>query len=461
MGSSSRYLEAVPPHTAQAGQLVDVWCGEEEEDDGLRVQRERLELRADGSFEHRLEHELLLLAGDSKDKASSCNGVWHLSNVRHLGADASAPADQEITFDAAQGSAPLFVNHIVVCGQNPRVNGFTGHVCRLYPEQRGQVDQRQQRQSRGRGVNDESCGLMQGELQRENQGELEDADQPVEVNEAEVKQLSDMTGCSADECHAALLQNGGSLEEAAVQLLERPPERPRERTEEPVDEQAEAQGAAYLAEATGRQLSECRTALRAHGGSIDQAVATLLSLPPTQASGSSSGPPALSKEGGAVSPDEANQAAMVSEATGRALPACLAALRSCGGRAEDAVMALLDAGPAALPGSASGASGAGDVAVIAHAGARGAAADGTSLGSAEVGLDFEDPLGLGDSPTGLQPVGPSESPIFMAPAGEAHDIAAELGLASPSPLRGDPDAETDPEAEAPQPKRPRQDDGEN
>jgi len=371
MSAKSRYLEEVPNLTAPvATALVNVWCGFEEETDGLGAQSERLELFADGTFEHSLGHTLTRSRQTDlrEPTESTCSGRWRLYKVRHLGADVDAAGDREIAFELGPGSTPLHQSRMVVCGQNPVVNGFHGAACRLYPEASSQ------------GRDSATKRRRQGEPA----AQQEDTDPGVELEvvgrpptDAEVRTLTEATGRPSDECYAALLQYGG-LEEAAIRLLEDGGDGDGE--QEPEAEQGGggpgalaaskgqppstgggggrggggtvsstmAQVMAYeqneekhveisledaraLVEATGRSLESCREALEAQGGRVDAAAEYLLGLPESggdsggsSSSSSSSSSPASRSSYVGSPPQEAKATAVAGDG-------CEAAALAAGG----------------------------------------------------------------------------------------------------------------------------------
>lgn len=360
-GAQSRYVEEVARESDSYQLLMGKWQGEEEEHDGMSLQSERLALNEDGTFTHCLEHRLSLAndrpanmveeVGESSRRnecESSCSGRWRLFNIRHLGADLSAPAnDRELVFERAADSGPLLVDKLIVCGANPTVNGFIGNACRLYPADRSDANRRQSA----------AAPSQQYEL------EVEDP----EPSEADAKQLAEATGHSVDACLAALFQARGNTEEAAIFLLENPssssqtaPESlpSRGATNAAVAEQSSAGGSAEaVAEATGRTLAECAEALRTHGGQVDDAVVYLLGLPeaPVGAEGSGADLPVhrtadsgtdpqqqtAQPSAEAADPNEAVKAARLTEIAGQPFKKCLEILRQHNGNAEAAAATLL------------------------------------------------------------------------------------------------------------------------
>ncbi|CAK0862461.1 unnamed protein product [Prorocentrum cordatum] len=119
--------------------------------------------------------------------------------------------------------------------------------------------------------------------------------------------------------------------------------------------------AARLAEATGRPLAEALGALRARGGSAEEAADLLLSGAPLegQTGGGPGGGAAAAPcgatgpvaPGGAEPAAEGGAAARLAEATGRPREDCAAALAASGGDADAAAAALLGADDGA-PGDA-------------------------------------------------------------------------------------------------------------
>lgn len=242
--------------------LAGTWHGQEEEHDGLSVQEERLELQASGAFTHSLAHRFALTGGARRqDSHSSCWGKWRLFNVKYLGADASVVADQEIGLERGADSGPLLAERLVVCGVNPRVNGFVGQACRLYPvEAAAGAGSRPRRASR--------------------QVELEEEEAEV-PSEEDARRLAEATGRSLDACLTALAECGCCADEAAARLLEAPAEAPAAPAEGPGIQPGELRArAALLVEATGRPLDACLAALERCGGRADEAAAQLLEAHP-------------------------------------------------------------------------------------------------------------------------------------------------------------------------------------
>lgn len=328
----TRYLEEVSVGSQAYIKLTGIWVGEEEDNDGLSLQQERLELKADGTFKHTMAHRFAplgdaLQANENDQCESSCSGRWSLHNIRHLGADVSAPCtDREVTFESSASSRPL-VEKITVCGANPAVNGFIGASCRLYPKDRFKNDGNR-------------TGLRES---REQQDELEVED-PLPT-EDDAKQLAEATGRSLDACFAALMQ-AGSREEAAVLLLESVTDSPGgpdvtsdlPNLAEPastgdasrssgVSSDTPSASAEAVAEATGRPLAQCVEALRANDGKVNDAVDYLLSLPES--------------EPAAPSSVDAVNAARLTELSGQSFEKCLQVLRTMNGHTERAAAALL------------------------------------------------------------------------------------------------------------------------
>jgi len=355
MTQDTRYLEEVAVGGQAYRILAGTWVGEEEENDGLSLQQERLELKADGTFTHTLAHRFAPL-GDALTKVndnceSSCSGKFSLHNIRHLGADVSAtPSDRELWFQSGADSRPVLVDKLVVCGANVAVNGFIGATCRLYPGDRDGAQTR----------NQESGAQRHDELEVEEPQPTED----------DAKQLAEATGRSLDACFAALLQ-AGSREEAAVLLLENAADSPAgdsgvapgaSSSSAPVAPGATddfelnapapsgatrdttSASAESVAEATGRPLAQCAEALRAHDGKVNDAVDYLLSLP--------------SSENDSVAPTAADQvkAARLTELSGQTFDKCLEILCKMNGNVERAAAALLGLEDGAVQSSHSAAS---------------------------------------------------------------------------------------------------------
>lgn len=276
--AGARYLEQVSLEDVAAASLVNVWLGESEEDGGL--QQERLALRADGTFDHRVCHSI-----ESVGAATECSGRWAVHKVRYLGADLQADGDRELVFTKASAanaadnkSDTLIVERLVVCGQNPAVNGFVGASCRLYPEQCNIA-------AAARTI---SVGA-EGDADPDVSGEMDEAasDASMEaVTVEEVTLLRESTGQSHDRCLAALVDvasvSSGTarLEMAAEKLM-------REMEEEPSDPATSSslapaaatapnpEAVSALVSCTGRSEAACRAALAKHAN-LDAAAEWLL-----------------------------------------------------------------------------------------------------------------------------------------------------------------------------------------
>eukprot|EP00413_Alexandrium_margalefii_P026378 CAMPEP_0204577420 /NCGR_PEP_ID=MMETSP0661-20131031/42336_1 /ASSEMBLY_ACC=CAM_ASM_000606 /TAXON_ID=109239 /ORGANISM="Alexandrium margalefi, Strain AMGDE01CS-322" /LENGTH=274 /DNA_ID=CAMNT_0051586251 /DNA_START=36 /DNA_END=860 /DNA_ORIENTATION=+ len=246
--------------------MTGVWLGQEEQQDGLAVQEERLELGCDGAFSHTLALRSALGDGArSFDSESTCSGRWRLYYVKYLGADVNAVSDRELGFERGAGSPPLLADRLVVCGANPRVNGFLGQACRLYPQGGGSAR-----------------GGTAGALRRPSIDAAREP--PPEPSEADARRLSEATGRPLDACLAALVECDCDADEAAARLLEAPAESSGPAVEDAppaVTEELEA-AAAALAEATRRTYAECLAALQASGGNTDAAAVQLLEAPPAK-----------------------------------------------------------------------------------------------------------------------------------------------------------------------------------
>lgn len=275
--AGARYLEQVSLEDVAATSLVNVWLGESEEDGGL--QQERLALRADGTFYHRVCHSI-----ESVGAATECSGRWAVHKVRYLGADLQADGDRELVFTKASAaeaaddrSNTLIAERLVVCGQNPAVNGFVGASCRLYPEQRNTAAAARTISSGAEG----GANLS---------GEMDEAGSDAsaeEVTEEDVTLLSESTGQSRDRCLAALLDvaSVGSgtarLEMAAEKLMREMEEAPSDPTTSPSFAPASAatapnpEAVSALVSCTGRSEAACRAALAKHPN-VDAAADYLL-----------------------------------------------------------------------------------------------------------------------------------------------------------------------------------------
>eukprot|EP00931_Biecheleriopsis_adriatica_P000408 TRINITY_DN100434_c0_g1_i1.p1 TRINITY_DN100434_c0_g1~~TRINITY_DN100434_c0_g1_i1.p1 ORF type:complete len:422 (-),score=95.21 TRINITY_DN100434_c0_g1_i1:61-1326(-) len=341
MGSDSRYLVEVGLQHSTAEALSLVWSGCEEEHEGQSLQEERLELRPDGSFDHRISHQL-----GGSHSSSSCTGTWKLFHVKHFGADADALGDRELHFESTAGK--LLLSKLVVCGANPQVNGFIGHTCRLYPE----TSPNQRPRPR----------LSSHPSEDDKEEEWEELGQEHETPDEEtVKLVAEAAGCSLDQAMAALMEQSGSAEQAITWLVEHCTGSPdttgkgKDLSVENLPEissgdscEREDSKARQLHEATGRPLAQCRSALSAHGGHVDDAALYLFTLPPQEgvASNNESAPLAADQARfGSGLPGEAVQAARLAELTGKPHKACLEMLRAHGGQPDAAAAALL--GPAA------------------------------------------------------------------------------------------------------------------
>jgi len=243
--------------------MAGVWSGQEEQEEGLAVQEERLELRSDGVFTHTMALRSALADGArSFNSESTCSGRWRLYNVKYLGADASAVADRELGFERNAGSPPLLADRLVVCGVNPRVNGFLGQACRLYVEGTGS-----------------SPGTA---TQARRQPVASATQETAEPSEADARRLAEATGRPLDACFAALVECNCCADEAAARLMEAPAD-PSGPAEDPAPcQESRQRAAAALAEATGRSYAECLAALQASGGDSDAAAVQLLEAPPAK-----------------------------------------------------------------------------------------------------------------------------------------------------------------------------------
>lgn len=249
----ARYLEHVSNDDDAATSLAKVWQGQSEED-GI-LQMERLDLRPDGTFDHRVRQRF---ERSNDDSVAECSGHWEVHKVRHMGADLQREGDREILF---KGTPPLICERLVVCGTNPLVNGFLGASCRLFP------------------------------LENDEEAEAEEVPEDAEAEEAEevpeegytendVNMLMETTGQPRDRCVAALMEEEGGglarLEAAAARLMD------------DLDAQDEASGASssqvrpvneeslqMLMACTGRSEADCRAALQRYS-SVDRAAETLL-----------------------------------------------------------------------------------------------------------------------------------------------------------------------------------------
>jgi len=234
--------------------------------DESKVVEETLELSVDGTFKHALEC-IVDQSGDahSKELHGSCHGRWQLHNVRHLGADIAAQGDHEISFERAADSQPLHAEKLVVCGNNPCLNGFFGASCRLYP----------------------STGA--------HSPDAEEPEQALDVHacEALASWLSEIGGWPVDECLAVLLDCDGDEDEAMKRLGENGTAGPEataaaetpEAADLPEEQATESETAqiGMLQEATSCTATEALAALRAHGGRADDAAAYLLAVQAAEA----------------------------------------------------------------------------------------------------------------------------------------------------------------------------------
>jgi len=261
---SHRYLEKVPEGAPATEVLLGVWQGASAEEDERSMQQEHLELRVDGTFTHSLMHEMSFTGGSRSCSQSSCTGRWHLSFIKFLGADVDAAgADREITFERSAGSQPLLADRLVVCGVNPRVNGFIGSACRLYPI---------------KAVNAAVTSTTRPQLA---------ADQQAIPSKADAMRVAEATGRSVDACFAALIECNCDMEEAVARILDTdegtgeaakgiPGLLPQE--EQHLETQWQA-ASVILAEATGHSREHCLAALQASGGNEEAAAVQLLEEP--------------------------------------------------------------------------------------------------------------------------------------------------------------------------------------
>lgn len=250
--SKNRYLEPVPDEHVVRRDLLGVWSGEEDLD--RSVQRETLALFEDGTFTHDLAH---IVAGPVLRSSSSCKGQWRLYNIRYFGADVDAAADREIEFEGVCGVS--HVKRLVVCGTNPWVNGFFGSACRLYPVVQGQSSSEVQ-------PGDKVNSIV------------------LEPSREHMERLAEAVGQPLERCLAAVRQCGGSLEEAATQLLEStcgedvPPREAGGSSTAPHEADDFEESGRRLAEVTGKTLESCFASLLAHGCRADLAAASLMGL---------------------------------------------------------------------------------------------------------------------------------------------------------------------------------------
>lgn len=163
----------------------------------------------------------------------------------------------------------------------------------------------------------------------------------------EVGFLSEATGRSADECLAALIEHDGNKHEAIQFLLSRIVSADGACCEGSQSSCSSGgivaagqssninSNAQMLVDLTGRSLEECIAALRENGDSVDTAALSLLrGVAAVETSQSTIA-------AGASSQFESDRAARLAETTGRSLPECVQALRSCRGRLEAAAAQLL------------------------------------------------------------------------------------------------------------------------
>jgi len=358
-----RYLEEV---NISNDKLLGVWVGHDDETDGF-TQHESLKLCEDGTFEHILSHTV----ASGENGKSICTGRWRLFNIKFFGADESVVGDREITFERDPQSKELHVDQIVVCGVDPRLNGFFGMSCKLKPidtmcREIGNDHQSEKAESQSVGHED---------VQEEEE---------VDVTEELVQQLQEISGRTADECLATLLQHNASIEAALSAMLEQPDgagaapssssssraipsstsgangdrnedssvDKALKASEHEKDESIQG-----LVEISGKTWAECSAAFDSYGGRVDVAAAQLLGLgDANEATGSQDG-----REGNAASsssthdamPSTQDRKAAAGEvendidveaiiaATGTERSLCIQALRKCGGRPDDAVSLLL------------------------------------------------------------------------------------------------------------------------
>ncbi|CAE8700622.1 unnamed protein product, partial [Polarella glacialis] len=212
--SGSRYVVELPPGNAFIRCMIGTWKGSEEEHDGLSVQEETLELEANGTFRHQVGHNFAL--GNSgrrgERSGSSSEGSWRLVGVKNLGADVDAVGDHELHFEGQAGGPAPLVRKLVVCGANPRVNGFLGYTCRLYPS----------KEPRAAAENDVEEDDVEEAVEFEEDEEAEGEEERIEIepDEAAVQQIAEVTGRSLDECLAALLEENCNTEAAISRLLD-------------------------------------------------------------------------------------------------------------------------------------------------------------------------------------------------------------------------------------------------
>lgn len=278
MGDRNRYIEEIPLDDAFE-RMGGSWNGSEEDEEGLSVQTESLNLRADGTFSHSVSHQLSLSGPDAAQTSSECSGKWRLFNVRFLGADLDARGgDTEIHFEPASGrSTQLLTERLVVCGVNPRLNGFSGEACRLFDVARGVDDP----QSLAPGVSRRSSREQKAAPAED---EVEERVATLEELQAEAPGIAEATGRTVDECLAALLEHN-STEEAVEYLLNSAssgsaagptPSSASGSRVELVDGPPE-EDVRRAVEITGRTVAECRAALEAHRHPED-AIVWLLNL---------------------------------------------------------------------------------------------------------------------------------------------------------------------------------------